>query len=676
MSSPVILSEFNSTGDVVGYVTVELNKQRLACKNLASNQILSTLYFDSASTINDQNALLQVSVLKFFQYNGVEICLVGLNNGELWLYSFNSNEILNKLNTSSSFQINDVQVITLNNKQYLYCIDLNNTLYQFDLDTFELNSKWKLDEYLEDVVKFQVLDSQNILLCSHTVALLNLETLQVEMTFPGHVTQIQDIQMVPNTTYFITTAVTDRFLNIYDYSDGTTKLVLNCSENVSKLSQIGNDLITCVTAAGELESFIKPFSNTDSASADLNTHSNKRKKRQQISKKSSLKLKFQQSSKPLKISNCKNISDHSVQILWLENVSVPFSQIIDINENIDYSSSNNTIVIAPKIVKTGSKHYQTSDLASNVSYKEGNALVTSGDNYTNIETTLSNVLNNINEEELEVSLQDQLQLHSDKYGKSSLSSTTSHKKKKKDKKTVIGTLTVILQQALKSNDHSLLDQVLGGTLDEQVIKMTIYRLSPPLSVVLLERLAERIARNSKSFQASSSSGNNSSSSILEVWCKWCLIIHGAYLTSVPNLMNSLSTLHSTMKKRASLLNKLNIIEERLDSVLQRNDLYKKKERSNGYFVRGDQEYDGYEYEEDVYGEEDGNTAAFEEDVEYVEELDDAGLLDIDGEEGEDDENEDDEENEGHDSAHLEQETGDFDIDKELVQEDAYSDEEL
>ena len=148
------------------------------------------------------------------------------------------------------------------------------------------------------------------------------------------------------------------------------------------------------------------------------------------------------------------------------------------------------------------------------------------------------------------------------------------------------------------------------------------------------------------------------------------------MTSVPNLMNSLSTLHSTMKKRASLLNKLNIIEERLDSVLQRNELYKKKERSNGHFVRANQEYDGYEYEEEMYNEEDGSAKAYEEDVEYVEELDDAGLVDDDGEEGEDEEEDDEDDDKGSDAAYLEQETGDFDIDKELVQEDAYSDEEL
>lgn len=124
------------------------------------------------------------------------------------------------------------------------------------------------------------------------------------------------------------------------------------------------------------------------------------------------------------------------------------------------------------------------------------------------------------------------------------------------------------------------------------------------------------------------------------------------------------------------MNKLNIIEERLDSVLQRNELYKKKERSNGHFVRANQEYDGYEYEEEMYNEEDGSAEAYEEDVEYVEELDDAGLVDNDGEEGEDEEEDDEDDDKGSDAAYLEQETGDFDIDKELVQEDAYSDEEL
>lgn len=130
------------------------------------------------------------------------------------------------------------------------------------------------------------------------------------------------------------------------------------------------------------------------------------------------------------------------------------------------------------------------------------------------------------------------------------------------------------------------------------------RLKPSLSVILLERLAERIARQTHRQGA------------LNVWVKWCLIIHGGYLVTMPNLLKTLSSLHSTLRNRGNTLNRLLALETRLDISLNRLKINNTPDET----LYGDEEQEvGLDIED-------------EDDVEYNEELDDAGLIE-DGEDG-------------------------------------------
>ncbi|KAH3900297.1 uncharacterized protein SCODWIG_01401 [Saccharomycodes ludwigii] len=655
--SPVILTEYENQSGLLAYVTIELNKQRLSIKELSSDRVINTLFINEANT--------KINTIKFKHINNSDtsLILLGLSTGEIWIYAYKNNEIVTKLSTQSNFPIVDLQVDSTSNK--LYCCDSGNILHIYDLTNFNKINKLDLNEDIfsssssndATIGKICCINSANdknekVLLCSQSVLLYNLTSNEVELKFPGHITPITFVEYIESHKCFVTAAKNDRFLNVYDIKTGNIITVLSSSEPVeaSKVTisiDHNSDKVNVyvITESGNLEIFQDIFVKREDSDNIESLLKSKKKKKDRTgvknggnkkSKKIDGKITFEMNSKHLPLLNCttSNSIDELI-ITWLERVSSPFSKQITVAaapQDVVNSTSNlfYTIKIKPHFSNQGQKHYQGTDIASHEKYVEGNATVSNGDNFQDLlESEIDKVLENNNN--VITSLQDQLfdqMLENTKDHKNKKASTTigsdnnvdiattisttntNNKLRKKKNKDVVGTLTVILTQALKSNDQSLLDQVLN-TRDPRVIKATIYKLpQQQLSILLLQKLAERIAV-AKNNDGSGNSSNNS----LDQWCKWCLIIHGGYLNTIPDLLSSLSSLHSAMKRKASVLNRLNELGEALDCVLKRNEF--NDETSNNE----------YESEEE------------EEFVEYVEELDDAGLLIENGKLVNDDSNE-------------------------------------
>ena len=134
--------------------------------------------------------------------------------------------------------------------------------------------------------------------------------------------------------------------------------------------------------------------------------------------------------------------------------------------------------------------------------------------------------------------------------------------KKKLRKHTAGTLTVVLSQALRNNDHSLLETVLANR-DPSIVQNTISRLDPSLAIILLDRLAERVTRQQQRFDQ------------MNFWLKWIIIIHGGVLSSMPNLNNKLASLHAVLTKKASTLPRLLELQGRLNMIEQQSSLKKR-----------------------------------------------------------------------------------------------------
>ncbi|CEP62892.1 Utp5p LALA0_S06e06238g [Lachancea lanzarotensis] len=572
-SSPVVLSRYDPSGQFLAYVTVALDKQRVSVEPIRTAK--------SDGLVNENFLYLEESNLRATCLEWVtltsgdsQMVAIGLNSGEIWIYAPAANQIIYKLSTGSIDAIQDFKI----QGDIAWCCDRGDTIYKFRLTDFTMEKKFKVDG-CDNLQKLCIVDADHILVASHSVSLVQVHTHTVERTYPGHITAVTNIKMV-NPSTFLTSASNDRFLNLYDLANGGTSSVLVSQADVTQVAHFKDLVVAVALEDGSVEIFPDP----------LVTTSNKR--RRVVSKQSAHRLKIQRptNEEVVAVVNV-SISADIINFAWLENATVPYS------DQKQWRELPTSSLITKERPSAGSKNVHKSlhghDQAAPKSYVEGNATVTSGDNFKHVKEAIS---------ELERSGDDFEESLAEKLAQSSIGPDRFDSKKSK-KRATTGTLTVVLSQALKSHDHSLLETVLNNR-DEKIIKGTIGRLQPSLAVLLLERLAERIARQSNR------------QGPLNVWVKWCLIIHGGYLARMPNLTSSLASLHSTLRKRAELLPRLQALESRLEFSLNQLDAYRARNAISS---------EEYESREGKAQESDD-----ENEVEYNEELDDAGLIE-DGE---------------------------------------------
>ena len=316
------MSSYDPSGQYLAYVTTALDKQRLTVQPTDS-----PLINDTSLLLSDSN--LQFTALKWYNLNkdadSLSMSLVlGLNNGEIWIYSPLSNEIVYKLSTTNSFQINDFDI----SGNTLWCIDSNDTFYQFDLLEWKLVSQFQLDPPAVQLQKILILDSDRILVASHQIFLIDLANKEIVQTFPGHISPIIILQRLSQ-NYFITAAQNDRFLNVYDLSTGTTKTVLVSQSNIQNVSSFNEEVIAINTQEGNIEIFEDPLSINSSLTSQTskkrkNSH---RKKSKQASKKITIK------TQDIKISPFNLfIKKSTLSFTWLQNATVPHFKLIQWND--------------------------------------------------------------------------------------------------------------------------------------------------------------------------------------------------------------------------------------------------------------------------------------------------------------------------------------------------------
>ncbi|KAH3676191.1 hypothetical protein WICMUC_002213 [Wickerhamomyces mucosus] len=484
---------------------------------------------------------------------------ISTNKGSILIYNPLANQVIGTLENPNSVSIIDYQFSSLTNSGW--SVDINQNIIQWDLLLFKPKQQFKFNEPINALRVIEYERKPHLLLASHSISLYDLQTNEVIKTFPGHISPIHSIVPLDNSSYFITAAHGDRFINIYSLDDSFSSVLVTQSDVLS--ISYNEKQVTAVTEDGIVEVFNDILTKP--------AQSNNRKKGQQ-SKQSNFKIELKRtnSSEQLKIDYA-FIDQGFIKLSWLETGDIPYFYKV----KIDDLSQEQTIIFREKPAIQAKDHsLYGQDIAAAKKYNEGNTVVTSGDNLK--------YLNNAEEEDIKdgPTLAEKLEL---------LRVDNTLPKKKQGRATT-GTLAVVLTQALRSNDHSLLETVLTNR-DEKILKATIERLDTSLAIKLLERLAERISRQTNR------------QGQLNLWVKWIMVIHGGYLVNIPNLSTLLSSLHSTLVKRANTLNRLLELQGKLDVYYSNLDL--------------DQDDDEFESEED----------SDEEDVEYIEELDDASLID-------------------------------------------------
>lgn len=697
--SDVNLSLFDPSGSLFASIVPSLSTHKIQIQSvLGANDLNINFNLEKNSLVT----CLKWGYLTSSQSLQDIVLLIGTSDSKIIIYSPFSNQVVDTL-------INDSPVLDLHydlDSNSIWLIDSRNYIVEWSLLTFKkvktlTNLINNDDEIFKMISSIVINHEKHLVLTSHKVYIYNLNKNIIIKEISNHINTINQLLIVDDQKYLITSSINDRFINIYDISLDFKSIKILVTENdITKIdcqSLADKGLLSVITENGILEVFENPLLSTFLSKSDgpadniatINTTNKRRRKKASNSTSSNsliqnstsqIKLIRRQSQKTtdsldraingtISILNAFYQNNYLI-ISWFENATIPFFDKIHVfNGNNKYMlihGINTTEIPFPMNIQATAAN-MGSDIAATGTYNETNVYLNTGDNFNDLDMDEDDHQIEIDEDEDDETFGEKLSMMDPK----------SKKNDTKNRKQTTGSLTVILTQALKSNDHALLEFVLQNK-DEKVIQSTIKSMNSQYCVLLLDKLSERY---NFSTRATSSGGISFQKQLqLNYWIKWVLIIHGSYLNSKNSnkqLLKNLSFLLLNLNKKSKQLNKMIQLQNKLnlvfDKVNYKNELLHDFEMLNHYgkipvsknfsSSINSNKFAIVQYDDDDMQEVDA-------DVEYNEDLDDADLLD----DGEADYSDDDSEEESDDEAVDDYEAmEDVKIDVENEDEFGYSD---
>ncbi|KAG0044400.1 Small subunit (SSU) processome component [Linnemannia elongata] len=195
----------------------------------------------------------------------------------------------------------------------------------------------------------------------------------------------------------------------------------------------------------------------------------------------------------------------------------------------------------------------------------------------------------------------------------------------------------MLIQALHSNDLQLLEACLTYN-NVDVIRNTVRRLPTAYVIPFLTQVIHK-------FQQKPSRGE----ALLE-WIKAVLLIHTAYLMTVPDLVKKLSNFYQTLDSRVSVYSKLINLHGRLDLVMSQVEMQHKdtEDISNVAQTVYREDEDDDEDEDDMDLEDDGEDEELADEDDESDSDDDSEGLDSEMSDDDDDDEDSSEDDEDED----------------------------
>lgn len=657
-STPILASSFDYSGQLLASAIQSLDRHEVRVHQISyegpSVQISSILLkkgttvtsiaWASFSSSNNKNSTPQKKRKRAsVSRNGTSedlVVVIGTNKGNIQLFSPNQGEIVKTIADVHSVPITSVSVQDVN-KNSVWSCDHSGLISQWNLLTQTVTRK-PFSTSEPDVRILQPISTKaypdHLLVASTNVYLVNpsqpAKTIKSLSGFVNPVTNM--IQSTSNPDIVFTSSDNERNVNVVSLSKGKTIGILVAGSNVQSVVVSDNDdALAAVMDNGAVELFFKPV---ESFSGEQTMNgSNKRANSAVPTVKSASQFKIirpqSAGGHQIKIENV-YFSHDCIAAVWLEAGSVPaFEKIryMDDNQPVTGSIEITRERLTNTVSAANNKLANERDPAAVVPYNEARSIVNSGKDLQGLEVDKEEVES---EEEDEGTLADRLEaLEVNNKKLSDATKSTVNGKLSKDFKNP-GSFSVVLSQALKSNDHSLFEECLTNR-KEEAIKYSIQRLDSSLAVKLLERLADKIARSP------------SQASQLNIWLKWVMIAHGGYLVSIPNLLKTLSSLHSTLADRVAALPRLLSLQGRLEMLNSQMELRKD--------IYANSQVASYEDDEDE------DEAA----VEYIED----GAFIVDGEDNEEDDEDEEDDSDEEGFLNIEAE-GDGD-EEEYEDEDEY-----
>lgn len=623
MSGPLLFAKFDQTHTNLALVVQALDHHQVRVQALVLAQ-------DSLNTLLQLKSGQKVTAIEWVSDS---LLALALTTGAVLIYSPSANQIINELESPTNMAIADLHYSTITNSAWT--VDTNGTLCEWDVYSYSLVQQLSLMDLLDTTEKITKLstiihnEEPTLLVGTHSVYLVDLVGKQIVARFPGHVQPIIAIIPAQNDPDLILTAAEgDRFINVYSISRNATRTVLVASSTIRQMTLAGTtdlSVVSVITESGSLEIFKDPLT------FDIQPRETSKKKRKQQagarSKHCDATIQYSRPAEEIRnpdderlFINAISATDSHLHVTWLEtDLLCRFDSVQWQDAGEFVLSGDKTITKSKQNIKPTAHSQGGHDVAAPRLYNEHHTVITEGGAF---------------QDEVE-NMDDDDESLADKLEKiSSESSRKNDQSRRKLQKHTAGSLTVVLSQALRNSDQALLETVLVNR-DLNIVQSTIARLDSSLAVILLDRLAEKITRQQQRFDQ------------MNFWLKWIIIIHGGVLSSLPNVSHKLANLHSVLNKKASKLPRLLELQGRLSMLEQQNSL--KREILKGGSIEGDQDA--------------------EDDVEYIEEVDDAvetGMLEDDDDEEEEDDMEEIDEN-GVDDYNLSGD--DIEIDEEDDEEE-------
>ncbi len=628
MSSSILLySCFDPTSTIFASVVAALDLHRVRIQSLnsaSSNELSIAFSLDKGlkvkslgwcyASVDEKSHKKKKKLYNDIPKNFENLVLViGLNKGGAILFSPVQGKTIAKLEITTSSSIINFHYSDLTKSGWT--CDSNGQVLEWDFNKFSIKRTISLEDGNNEDIQFIQTAKVNgkilLFLVSHTIYLINpLEPDKILAKIPGHIAPIHTLLISSqDPDLFLTSAINDRFINVYSISKQKSVAILSAPSSILSISlggSKGESVISAVTEDGTAELFFDPFDIEPQASGGS------RKRRGQVqSRASQAQIKIIRpiinptpKSQPEVVPIVKtNIDGEFIIVGWIENANVPlFDKVkyqVDSQNISGITSLEKERVIISKGLEKNTSGY---DPAAARQYRDNNAVVTSGDNLQDLgilgEDDEEKYSDEEELEELEPTLGERVEELTLGESKQYKSKNT----KKKNLKISAGTLTTVLSEALRANDHAFLETCLHHG-NEDDVKKTVEQLDSILAVSLLNRLAEKAARSPNRV------------SHLYIWIKCTMVSHGGYLVTVPDLARSLTSLYSTMQRRSVTLPRLLKLQGKLGMLHSQIEL--RREIMSSYQRIGEETDDesDVEYFEELDGESDYNLSTSEEEEE-------------------------------------------------------------
>ncbi|KAL0138228.1 WD40-repeat-containing domain protein [Mucor lusitanicus] len=569
----IVISAFDNstTADHFALITHAVDRHRLRIFNVRSGTVSNDYSAQEKEKITclawgymKDTGDLQANTVQAFKKkkSGIaslsRVIALGMQSGSIAMYSLSHGAIVKKLTGSHTTPITDFVMNKDGSKGYSVAED--NLIVEWDIEEGKETFKWKADA--KNVRKLKLShDEKKLATAGHAITLWDLETRSVIKKFTGHASAIKELSFSHQDDVLVSNAEDDRYVNVWDAQSTNTNsnnlTALTLETNVSHIDFSSTEpSVLAVTDDG----LVGIWENASLTSAQSSNTGNRRKMMRSMTKEADANIKIVSTASQnvvIPILAAKFVTDNggkSIMIARGSSVKPSFEVVKYANEE--------TGAILPEITLTRQPitNYliDTASIAANnlrttrKAYDESTVTVVGNTDFAIKGPTMA-----ANEDEKEVDDNAELSIEQKLQSLDVVDATSTKSKKHNKKKTIdtpsAGSLQTVLVQALHSNDAGLLEACLQHTKPD-VINNTVRRLPTeyliPLLLELIQKFQEKPGR----------------APALLIWIKSVLLIHTAYLMTVPDLVGKLSNFYQALDTRLGVFPKLLALRGRLDIV--------------------------------------------------------------------------------------------------------------